>query len=83
MKAFLRKHPALFPGYGQLLYDKKVRGWTLTLAFWDCMLVGGLFFLLDHPLGLPIGVLCEVLAGLIWVYNYLDYMDLASNQPLP
>lgn len=84
MKKFLDQKPFLFPGYGQLAYGKKVRGWILTLTFWDCVLIGALFILfIKNSLAFPIGLLCEILAGLLWVYSYLDYLDLEATLPKP
>lgn len=81
MKKLLLRHPYLLCGLGQIRHEKKVSGWVLAVAFWDCFLIGGYFlFLIDHRLGLPIGLLCELLAGLLWLYSYLDYLDLRSRK---
>lgn len=84
MKKLLRKKPFLLPGYGQLIYGKKIRGWIQILAFWDCVLMGVLFWgYVNHEMGMPIGLLCLVLSALLWVYSYLDYLDLVVTQPPP
>jgi len=80
VKTLLTQKPYLFCGFGQIAFGHRVSGWILAIAFWDCLGIG-LYFLfgIRHPLGLPIGLLCELLAGLLWIYSYIDYLELKSQ----
>lgn len=80
MKKLLEQHPYLLCGLGQIRYGKRLRGWILGIAFWDCVGISIYFlFVVKHPLGVPIGLLCVLLAGLLWFYSYLDYLELAPG----
>jgi len=80
MKKLLSQKPYLLCGFGQIAYGNRVSGWILAFAFWDCLIIG-LYFLfgIEHKLGLPIGLLCELLAGLLFIYSYIDYLELKSQ----
>jgi len=79
MKQGNLKRPYLICGLGQIQFKKPIRGWILAISFWDCVGIGIYFlFSVNHPLGIPIGLLCVLLAGLLWLYSYLDYLDLVQ-----
>lgn len=80
MQQILARYPYLLCGLGQIRREKRLRGWILAFAFWDCVAVAGFFLVfVRHPMGAPIGLLCFLLAGLLWFYSYLDYLDLAPQ----
>lgn len=77
MKELLSRYPYLLCGFGQIQHKKPLRGWVLAISFLDCLGIALFFlFVVEHRMGVPIGLLCFLLAGLLWFYSYLDYLEL-------